>query len=260
MKIISKHKDFYDYIARNQTMSDQNYLWERTPKKVKVDFAIPRPVGIGESFSRLSNGHLTRETEAVVFIVWFCGRAIPVIKIEKLHCPDEYIYSLDEMPDKIQRDWEEARHGGLFNLNKEFVDVFDLNKTSWMSTNFKPIGLPGGAIPSKMDIVDMHRKIGSPIFCHAGISNCLLESNTSSYYHCREGLNVIVNPILSSINFHKAIDAFSAFNELERFWTNEMAPKDSRMDQPVPDKINAESHGFDQFSFRKEPTKQKPKK
>ena len=82
----------------------------------------------------------------------------------------------------------------------------------------------------------MHRKIGSPIFCHAGISKCLLESNTSSYYHCREGLNVIVNPILSSINFHKAIDAFSAFNELERFWTNEMAPKDSRMDQPVPDK------------------------
>jgi hypothetical protein len=61
---------------------------------------------------------------------------------------------------------------------------------------------------------------------------------------------------------HKIIDPFSAFNSIERYLTNELAKRDVKRDQsikdnPVPDKIKAESHGFDKWSFRKESTKTK---
>ena len=45
--------------------------------------------------------------------------------------------------------------------------------------------------------------------------------------------------------------------DVERYLANEMAPRDGRMDKPIPDKIKAESKGFNKFSFRKEPTKGK---
>lgn len=259
MRLISKHKDYYDYIAKDRTMSDQSYIWARTPKEVNVDFALPRSFMLRSNDKIYSNGTWSKNTEAVSFIVWFCGRAIPFLKVMREDKDDEYVSSVDELPDELQKDWDGIRKAGVKNFYNELMEIMDCGGKPWMATNFKVIKLSGGVVPSKVEINEMHRKVGSPIFCTCGLDECMGENamvgclNLQSYNQNK----VIINPILSAIGFHKIIDAFSAFNEIEKFLTNEMAPRDSRMDQPVPDEINAESHGFDKMSFRKEPSKNK---
>lgn len=258
MRLISKHKDYYDYIAKDRTMSDQSYIWARTPKEVNVDFALPRSFMFHSKDMIYSKGFWDRGTEAVSFVVWFCGRAIPFIKVmyeDKV----EHVASLNELPDELQKDWDGIRKSGVKNFYNELIEVMDCGDKPWMANNFKVINLSGGVVPSKIEINEMHRKVGSPVFCTCGLNECMEKNdptgclNLQSYNQNK----VIVNPILSAIGFHKIIDSFSAFNEIEKFLTNEMAPRDVRMDQPVPDTINAESHGFDKMSFRKEPSKNK---
>jgi len=257
MRLISKHQDYYDYIAKNPTMSDQSYIWKRKPKEVKVNFAIPRSIHTGSIERHYSDGIWFYGTHAISFVVWFCGRAIPMMKIIYENKPDEYVSSIDDFPPELQKDWGEIRKSKFKNHYNDIMNVFDLAEKPWTATNVDIIKLDGGVAPSKIDVNEMHRQVGSPVFCTCNLNECLGGDSHPGCFNIGSYNRpyVIANPILSAINFHKVIDAFSAFKEIERFLTNEMAPRDFRMDQPVSDKINAESHGFDKFSFRKESTK-----
>jgi hypothetical protein len=47
------------------------------------------------------------------------------------------------------------------------------------------------------------------------------------------------------------MDGFQAFQEIDRFVSNELAPMDNR-DTVISDVLKAETHGFDKYSFRKD--------
>jgi len=118
----------------------------------------------------------------------------------------------------------------------------------------------GGVIYPKIDIITMHRIVDSPVFCHTSVISQYhkLEDDALGFSInglCREKPGILVNPQLASVNFYKKFDAFQAFQMLERFIANDLAPKDERKDKPIPDKLKAESHGFNKMSFRKEPSK-----
>ena len=48
------------------------------------------------------------------------------------------------------------------------------------------------------------------------------------------------------------MDITQTYQNLEMYLTNILVNKDNPYIQPVADKIKAESHGYDKFSFRKE--------
>lgn len=238
MRLISNYKDFYDHFAKNRNISDQNYIWTRETSEVLVNFAIPRTIFIKENFRK----DVPVCSSATFFIVWFCGRAIPVVEIDD--GPDlKYANSLSELPDGLQKDWDEIVKNKFNTKYTDILKLMSFKNKHWREVDFEPITLPGNVAPQKIDIVEMHRKLNTPVFC--------------SYIGCRynDVPKVILNPNLSELGFYKFMEPFSAFKELESFISNQLAPRDVRLDQPVPDKINAESHGFDKYSFRKESDK-----
>lgn len=69
------------------------------------------------------------------------------------------------------------------------------------------------------------------------------------------GVRIIVNPCLKTLEFFRKYSAFEAWQMLSHYVGNVLV-EESKPIWPVPDKVTAESHGFDKHSFRKD--KQKP--
>jgi len=69
-------------------------------------------------------------------------------------------------------------------------------------------------------------------------------------YNSYRSTTLHYNDELKSVEFFKVFDAPTAFQMLAMYMANQAIPQ---KDMPkVPDKLNAESHGFDKYSFRKD--------
>ena len=259
MRLIAKNSDYYDHYARNRALSDQLYLWDRTSVVEKIDFALSAMVHVRSAWN--ASDIFT----AVGFCVWFCGQVIPVVRVRRMSGPDRFYYSFKDIPaDVLGKKPEKGR--SLFGRShwEQFQKLFSLaDKNGWGKT-WDMEQYPSRVVLPKKSIEDMHRILGTPVFCHPHVID--KDGRHAGYGHSelhnRMVYNaaspcVLVNPILDAIDFSNRIDSFEAFQCLERYLSNELAPRDGRMDKPIPDKIKAESKGFDKFSFRKEATKGK---
>ena len=64
----------------------------------------------------------------------------------------------------------------------------------------------------------------------------------------------IINPILKDYEFYKVVDAFTAFTELQMFISGVLGVGEKEIVE-IEDKYKIGQHGFDKWSFRKEPQK-----
>lgn len=278
MRLISSQADYYDHYARDRSLSDQTYVWERRPQVVVAQFSMPSPVWMQNCYRGVVIGkgkHQIDEIIAYGFLVFFCGRVIPMAKVYRSNVSgsqESYIFSFDDLPEELvpkeekTRKWKLAAYKNRYSPAARMLALFELGSKPWMSAQFSdPVTPASRAQLPKMDLCDMHRVVGSPVFCHAaGVPEALgkhADYGWRSNTYARES-RVIIHPLMSALWLHKVLDAFVVFQDIERFLTNELAPRDVKRDKsikdnPVPDKIKAESHGFDKWSFRKEPKKKK---
>jgi hypothetical protein len=261
MKLISAYRDYYDHYARNRALSDQAYVWERKPRGVEVQFALPAM--IESSKWRLRNKPVEDEVTMLAFTVWFCGVPVPVVKVIRwLSVPmmgqvpiNEYAYSIDDVPESAYGG-KPKRKNKFFPSKHEQLEMFFGSEPASHFWRQQKDTWNGKTMP-KINVLDMHRAVGSPVFCHAFAidehKDVQMKDIGASEYGLPLKHSVLANPRLSAIGFQKKYDPWTAFQMLERFVANELAPRDLRMDKPIPDKIKAESHGFDKHSFRKDP-------
>ena len=226
MRLVASNRDYYDHFARDRRMSDQAYVWERKPRVAIIDFAIPEVVhngrwGIG--LPRLKDG----DFDSYGFVVWFCGRAVPVVKVVRHpfqgEAITEFFYSLDELPDDVsgKEDGESARwsrkHKGTYERHR---DLFALAGDGWGRTAFESTSYAGRVLP-KVPVEEMHRRVGSPVFCHptmieehldvfreAGMSVRV----TARGWRVPDKPCVLANPTLDHVDFNRAVNSFEAFN------------------------------------------------
>ena len=69
-------------------------------------------------------------------------------------------------------------------------------------------------------------------------------------------------PILKNLSFFKMFDAYTCFQKIEHFLTNEIVKPDEispEIQASITDELKAQAHGYDKWSFRKEPSKKKRK-
>lgn len=66
-------------------------------------------------------------------------------------------------------------------------------------------------------------------------------------------LTLRINVMLRKFQFYKVVDAFSAFQEISRYLSNELVRRDEPLE--VADKYRIAQHGYDKYSFRKESTR-----
>lgn len=229
MKIVSDYKDYYDFYANDRNLSDPSYRWDRKQAKTVPSFSVPKTF-CGEV--------IAREYRKIIcgIVVCFCGRLIPCLSVVKntLVNSADFYWNLPEDLDSI------SHKRDLF-LRKDIHDLFGVVNMPWISR------LDTGATVPRISLIEMHRKLGTPVFA-VGVSIGSRGKIMADRF-CKGA--VFVNPCLKDIQFDKFMDGFQAFQELDRFISNELAPTDNRV-VTIPDVLKAESHGFDKFSFRKD--------
>jgi len=99
------------------------------------------------------------------------------------------------------------------------------------------------------DAIDLFRELNTPIFIYDYDSNV---KNISGY--CREYHNskFIINPLLKNYEFYKKFDSFQTFQEISMFIGGVLGSKEKKIIE-VEDKYKIAQHGFNKWSFRKEP-------
>jgi hypothetical protein len=63
-------------------------------------------------------------------------------------------------------------------------------------------------------------------------------------------LEIVTNPRLANLGFEKQLDAFSTFQQIATFLSNELVGRDEAPTTVGGDLVVAQSKGFDEFSFR----------
>ena len=246
MKITTTNKDYYDFHARNRVISDPTYLWSRKPEYVKTTFSVP---------IHFSSYYSTSIDSVCGFMIHFCGRLIPVLYFKKDHRYSDpksgYFYKLEDLPSEVLA-LNDKNHQFIW---KEIVALFGVVNHPWCGK------FGNGCVLPRLSLVEMHRKLNTPVFINGAIFNDeeylklndpLCHHKDANPYYSFNYDQILVNPQLHSFEFIKCMDAFSAFIELERFVSNDLAPNsDDKMNVKIPDSIKAESKGFDKWSFRK---------
>lgn len=67
-----------------------------------------------------------------------------------------------------------------------------------------------------------------------------------------EGRKIQLNPCLKDIRFFKRLDINQAFQQINQFFGTYLT-RPEKEPRPISDKDKAKNHGFDKWSFRKEP-------
>jgi len=240
MYIISKNKDYYDGVVGTVGI-DKTIVYERNTieiqeqKEMLKEFIPDKSAGWNDrrnnhflniSYMRINS---KKYEDVHFFLVGFCG---------KLYLGWKFEYHIIGWEDGIEIKIPKTDIIYGFENAKEH-----LKSGYWRDTTQEDIDYV-----LKYDSINMFRNVNSPVFIYdSHISNTYLRRNEST---------LIINPILKDYEFYKVIDAFTAFQEIQMFIAGVLGIGEKEIIE-VDDKYKIPQHGFDKWSFRKEPTKNK---
>lgn len=237
MYIISKNKDYYDGVVGSVGM-DKTIVYERETieiddsKKMLKEFQHHRNWNDRRENRFLNISYANTDSikyeKNNFFIVGFCG---------KLYLGWKFHYKVnvwDEEISKIGIKWKTDIIYGFENA-KKFI------KTSYWRSNLKD----DVEYVINYDPINMFRELKSPIFIYDG---------DKSKPRGKDAM--IINPILKEWEFYKVVDAFTAFTELQMFIGGVLGIGEKEIVE-IEDKYKIPQHGFDKWSFRREPSKKK---
>ena len=229
MYIISKNKDYYDGVVGSVGM-DKTIVYER--ESIEIEENLPSEfVHNGHLFR--NNNHLTNLCSVHVknnskyddvfgFIVGFCG---------KLYMGYKFSYKVLE-PYAVNK-----------TTKYDIIYGYE-NAKEYLKTDFWGGKLDDDAkYFDSFDPIKIFRKLNSPIFIFDYYGN-----------KPRRKSILIVNPLLKNYEFYKVVDAFSAFTGIQMFISGVLGTGENDI-IIIDDKYKIKKHGFDKWSFRKEPEK-----
>jgi hypothetical protein len=247
MLILAKKKDYYDGVA-GSTGIDKTIVYDRQIVELEKD-ELPdqfKKSGFYDSFRereksplyRLSNATIRKEYHKIYprgahFIIGFCG--------------------------KLYIGWK------FYSFKENYYDAYDnINTTiNYNIDEIKQVLEPmtwDGAIADhidyiqKFDAMDWFRKFNAPCFVYD--HDYKRKSLDIKYWRGDNTVKFIINPLLKEYEFFKVFDSFQAFQEIQMFISGVLGNKEKEIVQ-VADKYKIAGHGFDKWSFRKEPKEKK---
>jgi len=238
MRLISKIHDFYDGVART-TVNDKTHTFVRESRDitgVKVQTLRIQDLG-----TRLFEFTIDCE------IVGFCGEIYPCLKVTKR--PVDFLYDTPA----------ETFYAYTWKDFIEVVPIVEIQKMKssyrrwyWSDTEIDRIkmwlerGRDRGSWYTKV----VYEAVVDPI-----LKNMFRKEMIAYYYvpHKKRATcsdTAVAYPILKDLNFYKVYDAYTCFQKIEHFLTNELIKPDE-INIVIPDDMKAQAHGFDKWSFRK---------
>lgn len=221
MKIVSKFKDYYDGVA-NYGGHDDSIVYIRTTERTELIWKDVRP------FQKIPNFEIKNKGSFDYFVI-FAGRLY------------HGFFVLGPVLNPRRQQWETEKriktwHWNDFDFVKSFYDLRE--HCSYLETPFSTF-----LSYFEKDYTDFNLKHNSPIIL-------IVDGNRRS----GEEYYLEKNPCLSKISFAKAIEPFSAFQQLEGFVDTHFM-RNVNLTQ-ISNDSKIEKHGFDlKTSFRKEKSK-----
>lgn len=240
MLIISKKKDYYDGVASMGI--DKTIVYDRKLTEFEMN-----DVNFPEIFKK-SNDWRDKNLYGSLK-----GYKISE-KYKKKY--DSYSYFIIFFCDKIYIGWEFMKKSIGYETILTKHTTYDLtyvkkvlNTESSMYYNKNFNDSINNILNS--DMMDLHRKYNSPIL--------LIDINMSLRYlggNYNHNPVFSVNPVLKSYKFYKIFDTYSAFQEIQMFVSGVLTNPENNMVELSND-VRIKKHGFDKWSFRKEPENKK---
>jgi hypothetical protein len=238
MYIISKNKDYYDGVVGTVGM-DKTIVYERVIEEITDNAKIPKEFRYklfswddGNPFLNVLHMNIdhdkTKKYEDVDgFIVGFCG---------KLYIGYQLHYK-EMVWDAGLGHHETTKTDIIYGLEEA---VKFLKTDYWRGSFEDDLRYIGSYDP-----IQIFRDFKTPVFVFDGFRR--RPRNSSAF---------IVNANLKEWEFYKVVDAFTAFTELQMFISGVLGTGEKEIIE-VADEHKISQHGFDKWSFRREPSKKK---
>jgi hypothetical protein len=240
MYIISKKKDYYDGVAGTSgidktivydreiiELDEKNLPKEFNPYNYSVRRATP--------FHKLSNVSIISELQGLYahtspFIIGFCGKLYVGWKLYSEGTSNKKPYLDKQLITTITYD---------NNNMKKLV-----KKNYWMGKFEDDLNYV-----LSYDPIEIFRGLNTPVFVYDYDYG---RTDIDKYW--RHHPKFFINPLLKEYQFYKVFDAVQAFQEIGMFLGGVLGNKEKEIVN-VEDKYKITQHGFDKWSFRKEPEK-----
>ena len=250
MYIIAKNKDYYDGVVGSVGI-DKTIVYERVIDEITDDKDMLKEFrhtrnsgwhGVNRENPFLNIGYADIDSKKTkkyekkdFFIVGFCGKLylgwklhykVKVRSIETGLMVDDWKTDIVYGYDKVKEFIRDSYWRGNLKDDVEYVMSYD------------PI--------------EMFREAKSPIFVH----DTDAVTKYDKYHRIAGSTKLVINANLKEYEFYKVVDAFTAFTELQMFIGGVLGTGEKEIVE-VEDKYKISQHGFDKWSFRREPRKKK---
>jgi len=241
MLIISKKKDYYDGVV-GTTGIDKTIVYDRKMSDIESkDVTFPKVFKQAKDYWKNTNSY--RNLNNYSFNE----------KYKKKY--DYYNYFIVFFCDKIYIGWEFVKENiGYEITNTKYItyDIIEVKKrlkteaSKFYNENFDD---SVNSILNK-SMMELHREYNSPTLVFD------MNATSERYRMSRDRPIFRINPVLKSYEFYKVFDTFSAFQEIQMFIGGVLTNPEENMIELSND-VRIKKHGFDKFSFRKEPKNKK---
>lgn len=245
MKILSKFRDYYDS-AQAYGHDDSRVYVRETRELTRVTNAWPYSDAILQHLFEVRRAY-----GQVPGLLLFCGAAWPVWR------------EADRWSDADPFEGALARTHTLPVWERRFTRLRDLpsddpeRKDRERSIDAYDGKLYSNTTMSEAAMVESHERLAGQRFGEdlligerAPIALVLTALRGSWTFDLQERVRVIVNPSLQDLDFHRILDPFSAYQEIETFLGNQLAEADAAPLRVGSDAVVAQQKGFDDQSFR----------
>lgn len=235
MRIISKHRDYYDGV--------QGYGFDTTPTYVRTQEVVEAtdvPELVHRAYTQLP-GWSIREwqlPEITRGILVFCGKLYPVLMMG-----DTSLKNIKKATQEAKKKVESSVHATRWQKRrlKSMLDDLLTGKAiihgQW-AFNSAGIKLCFESFPREFG-PELHVRLQCPVILYRRVPD----------YPRRRDMEFALNPCLKDLGFPKWMDPFTAYQELDMYLGNQLAQQQER-GPTGSDEIIRDSKGFDDKSFK----------
>ena len=242
MRIISDFHDYYDCIQGMGQDLDTVYFRKPKAEPYKKDkLKFPRLICHGSTFWNPSfDLHISE------IMVGFCGRVYPMLKMTTMSGKsDFYCYNTEEVDRFVQN-----------NYRKKHINAYNTKTRtrSWKHGRNWPLYARRYNIAGFFKDGEKQQDAHKQIFID---HNCPIFVVKTNIYLASGEQVITYNARLINLQFYRIFNNYAAFQEIYSYISNLAQPE-----KPIPkisEKDMRDAKGFDDWSFKKLPTKHKKK-
>ena len=256
MRISDHFRDYYDRAMGHGIDASRFYLRETSVRDVPSEDGWALPLRTFFSASALNGSHETNSGTVSLrgFVVLFCGRAYIGLRartyVDGKSADSEGVTFVQGQGDFEERFFYDVASAGSYLEAHLASEQLLKKKVKWADRD-NPI-----ANGTLLERVQRLFEIPPAEHLTAWAVEQRIAAAVLLPRAARGSHQLVLNPALKDFQFYKVYGPVEAYQELDMFWGGVLAPESRPMTE-TPDKYKIAGHGFDRYSFRNAPTKQR---